>query len=106
MSVPNATARRRPDHARGGAPGRTLDIAVTQAVIESGQPMLTISLGMQILNVVCGGTLVQDLVETTVPHRSSPHDVVTVEGSRLRKVTGADTLYRVVLPPPVRGPPR
>jgi putative glutamine amidotransferase len=69
-----------------------LDIAVTTAVIESGQPMLTICRGMQILNVVCGGTLVQDLVETTVPHRSSPHDVATVEGSRLRKVTGADTL--------------
>lgn len=70
----------------------TLDIAVTEAVIESGQPMLTICRGMQILNVVCGGTLVQDLTETTVPHRKSPHDVATVEGSRLRKVTGAASL--------------
>lgn len=69
-----------------------LDIAVTRAVIESGQPMLTICRGMQVLNVVCGGTLVQDLTETTVPHRSSPHEVSTVEGSRLRKVTGAESL--------------
>lgn len=70
----------------------TFDIAVTEAVIESGQPMLTICRGMQVLNVVCGGTLVQDLVETTVPHRKSPHDVRTVEGSRLRKVTGVESL--------------
>lgn len=69
-----------------------LDIAVTRAVMVAGLPMLAICRGLQTLNVVCGGTLDQDLTETTVAHRSSPHEVMVTPGSRLGLITGASTV--------------
>ena len=70
----------------------SFDIAVTQAYLASGQPALAICRGLQVLNVVCGGDLVQDLVETTVPHRSAPHQVSVTAGTRLREVVGQDAI--------------
>ena len=67
-----------------------LDLAVTRAVLDSDQPMLSICRGMQVLNVACGGTLVQDLSETTVAHRDAVHEVAITAGSRIHQVVGSD----------------
>src|SRR3954447_23991299 len=61
----------------------TLDIAVTLSVLASRQPMLSICRGMQVLNVACGGTLAQDLSETSVAHRNAIHEVAITPGSRM-----------------------
>lgn len=68
----------------------TLDVAVTRTVLRSGQPMLAICRGMQVLNVVCGGNLVQHLTETTVRHHNATHDVLVTRGSRLHDVVGTE----------------
>lgn len=64
------------------------DIAVTRAVLDTGLPMLAICRGMQVLNVVLGGTLVQHLPPSGVQHRGSVHDAEVVEGSRLHAIVG------------------
>ncbi len=68
----------------------TFDIAVTRAVLNSDQPMLSICRGMQVLNVVCGGTLVQDLIETTVTHSNAIHEVTITRGSRMHGIVGTE----------------
>ena len=73
-------------------PAGRLDIAVTEAVIESGQPMLTIWPGdadpqRRVRRHPRPGPRRDDRAAP-----QPPHDVATVEGSRPRKVTGADTL--------------
>lgn len=69
-----------------------LDLAVTRSYLASGIPTLAICRGLQVLNVVCGGTLDQHLTETTVPHGNAAHAVDVVAGSRLAKVVDADSI--------------
>ncbi|GAA2147973.1 putative glutamine amidotransferase [Humibacillus xanthopallidus] len=69
-----------------------LDIAVTRSYLASGIPTLAICRGLQVLNVVCGGTLEQHLTETTVPHGNAVHLVDVVAGSRLAKIVDADSI--------------
>ncbi len=69
-----------------------LDLAVAQVILNSGLPTLAICRGMQILNVVLGGTLQQHLAETTVQHFNAVHDVSVAPGSRLHEVVGADVV--------------
>lgn len=69
-----------------------LDLAVARAVVTGSIPTLAICRGMQVLNAALGGTLHQHLVETTVGHRSSVHDVRVERGSRLYAVVGRDTV--------------
>lgn len=69
-----------------------LDLAATRSYLASGIPTLAICRGLQVLNVVCGGTLDQHLTETTVPHGNAVHAVDVVAGSRLAKVVDSDSI--------------
>ncbi|WP_067812775.1 gamma-glutamyl-gamma-aminobutyrate hydrolase family protein [Actinomadura kijaniata] len=68
------------------------DLAVVRAVLARGMPMLAICRGMQVLNVACGGTLVQHLPDTGVTHLGAFHEVTLDPGSRTARVLGADTV--------------
>lgn len=68
------------------------DLALTRAVLELDLPALAICRGMQILNVASGGTLVQHVEESTVPHHDGIHRVAVTVGSRLHAITGAETV--------------
>ena len=80
-----------------------LDLGVLAAALERGIPVLGVCRGLQVLNVALGGTLVEDLPETTTDHRPGDgggdggiswawHDVTLSSGSRLRAATGTDVV--------------
>jgi len=70
---------------------------------QQGKPVLGVCRGLQLINVCCGGTLVQDLgVEGDLTHQNLPgdvargirqvdkeHDVKVVEGSLLYEISGS-----------------
>ena len=64
------------------------DVAVSQAAVEAGVPVLAICRGMQVLNIVLGGTIHQHYEETTVAHANNPHDVDVVPGRLLERLMG------------------
>ena len=74
-----------------------LDIAVARGTIDAGLPLLGICRGHQLLNVVYGGTLTQDMAQGTVAHRNKPpgggrwawHEVAITPGSRVARLYGA-----------------
>lgn len=67
-----------------------LDVAVLQYALDHGRPLLAICRGMQLLNVVLGGSLHVDVAESSVVHRLPAsrefafvaHDVRLEPGSR------------------------
>ncbi|MFO0982301.1 MAG: gamma-glutamyl-gamma-aminobutyrate hydrolase family protein [Planctomycetota bacterium] len=73
------------------------DLELARLVLERGIPALGICGGSQLLNLVRGGSLIQDLpaeVGTSVEHRSDRgwdtwHEVRVARGSALEKITGA-----------------
>ena len=73
------------------------DLALAKSAREHGIPTLGICLGMQVMNVAGGGTLVQDIdshIETEIRHASRPesrarHDVMVEQGTRLAKILPA-----------------
>ncbi len=65
------------------------DVTLARAAAAAGLPVLAICRGMQVLNVVLGGTIHQHVDETTVPHADNPHDVDVVPGTLLEEVMGA-----------------
>lgn len=73
------------------------DFSLAKAARESGIPTLGICLGLQMLNVAAGGTLLQDIAsqhETEIEHASVPedrarHDVHIEDGTRLAQIAGA-----------------
>jgi putative glutamine amidotransferase len=75
-----------------------LDIAVARRALDAGMPVLGICRGHQLLNVLYGGTLVQDMTPGTVPHRQIPaaanrpwvwHEVTITPGSKVAKMYAA-----------------
>ncbi|MBU8814417.1 gamma-glutamyl-gamma-aminobutyrate hydrolase family protein [Mycolicibacterium goodii] len=68
------------------------DLGVIRAVLDLDLPTLAICRGLQVLNVVLGGTLVQHITETTTPHHNAVHPVSVVSGSRLHSIVGTDTI--------------
>jgi len=75
----------------------SFEIALTHAAIESEVPVLGICRGMQLINVACGGTLVQhvpDLVGHEEHRRvvgsfdGADHDVVLTDGSLAARAAG------------------
>ena len=75
-----------------------LDFAAARYALEAGLPIFGICRGMQLINVLYGGTLIQDLPPSDVNHRHrrstdpaaafSRHSVDVVPGSRLAAVLG------------------
>lgn len=83
----------------------TSDYNIIKVAVEKDIPMLAICRGEQMLNVVCGGGLIQDLpTHLNTPdskvHRNAPdwarHDIqVTDRESWLYEIVGGDTLKNV-----------
>jgi putative glutamine amidotransferase len=72
-----------------------VELSLMRRALDRDLPLLAICRGFQVLNVARGGTLVQHLADRIdqLPHRADDshygvHDVVTVEGSRLRSIVG------------------
>jgi len=70
------------------------DLALARAARERGIPTLGICLGMQVMNVAAGGTLIQDIAsqhDTTIEHASKPenrrrHAVIVEKGTHLAAI--------------------
>ena len=87
-----------------------LDLAVARQSIDAGLPVLGICRGHQLLNVLYGGTLIQDMKPGTVVHRQPApehgagpwawHEVEVQSGSKVAALTGARPA-----PSPSRSPP-
>ena len=73
------------------------DLALAEAARKLDVPMLGICLGLQMMNVAAGGTLIQDIDsehETEIRHASDPedrgrHDVIIEKGTHLARVLPA-----------------
>ena len=63
-----------------------LDMAVAAAALELDLPMLALCRGMQVLNIVLGGSLVQDIGNDE--HWMREHSVKLVEGSIVADLVG------------------
>jgi putative glutamine amidotransferase len=70
------------------------DVALARAAREQGVPTLGICLGLQVMNVAAGGSLIQDIaseIETNIDHVSEPsdrhrHEVLIEDGTNLSKI--------------------
>ena len=74
-------------------------IALVRRAVVRGTPLLGICRGLQVINVALGGTLIQDLGDSTI-HKNAgapveqlmhAHDVELVEGSRVARWLGSTT---------------
>jgi putative glutamine amidotransferase len=72
------------------------EFAITKLALKHNKPILGICGGEQLINVACGGSLIQDIpaeiknaLNHEVKNREAPaHEVSVVEGSLLHKITG------------------
>jgi len=73
------------------------DVTLARLARERGIPTLGICLGVQVMNVAAGGSLIQDIataVDTDIDHASEPsdrhrHDVLVEKGTHLAGILGA-----------------
>jgi putative glutamine amidotransferase len=76
------------------------DVALARVARERGLPTLGICLGLQVMNVAAGGSLIQDIasaIETNIDHVSEPsdrhrHEVLIEDGTKLAKIVGEHEL--------------
>ena len=97
-SVPSTIVVSKPVLAKGFAPLRDrFELALTRRAIQRDMPVLGICRGMQLLNVACGGTLVQHVPDLVghEEHRRTPgsfdgsaHDVRLDPGSLAANAAG------------------
>lgn len=67
------------------------DLSVAQYALDNGVPLMSVCRGTQVVNVLLGGTLVQDMdshSEALNHHRHHVHRIETDPGSRLGDVLG------------------
>ena len=82
-----------------------VELMLARWAMEEGKPTLGVCRGMQVINVAAGGTLIQDLAAECPgadKHDYFPnagfardylaHEVRVVEGTRLRRILGAETV--------------
>lgn len=78
-----------------------LDLTVIRAALERDLPLLAICRGCQILNVACGGDLVQDIpsqVKDAINHNPdapkwhATHDIAVTDDSKLAKLLGTTSI--------------
>lgn len=74
------------------------EIALTRLALDEGRPLLAICRGAQVMNVACGGSLLQH-IEEREPHHgpvgsdaSGWHDVTVTPDSLLARIAGAGPL--------------
>lgn len=77
-------------------PRDRMDLLAARAVLAEGIPVLGVCLGLQLLNIAAGGTLVQD-IPSQVPGAGkhdggARHRVLVEEGTRLAGLVGAGDL--------------
>ena len=68
----------------------TFDLEAARAALESGLPLLAVCRGLQVVNVVLGGTLEQDMGGAESDHRHRVHPVTVERGSTLHLAVGAE----------------
>ena len=76
------------------------DLTLAKAALARGMPVLGICMGVQLINVAGGGTLVQDIPtlrpdadDHCVPERGSEaHEIRIMPDSRLARIVGVETL--------------
>lgn len=64
------------------------DVTIAQAALDAGLPILAICRGMQVLNVIMGGTIFQHMEETTVQHKGVRHPIDIAAGTTLETIMG------------------
>ncbi|MDX6628077.1 MAG: putative glutamine amidotransferase, partial [Gaiellales bacterium] len=91
-------ARPDPETAEPSAERDRFELALATAALDRDMPLLGVCRGMQMLNVACGGTLIQHLEgELRARHRHTPgvfsdHDVTLEPGSLASRAAGAERL--------------
>lgn len=71
------------------------ELALYEAVKDSGKPILGVCRGIQVLNVACGGTLHQHIEghrQTPIPATERPQHVTVTPGTRLHALVGVDEM--------------
>ena len=71
------------------------DLLLMRAALASGKPVMAICRGEQLMNVVLGGSLVQDIptqVDTMINHSGTRHRIGVEKGSVLYALFGQDSL--------------
>ena len=82
-----------------------VELLLTKWALEDGKPVLGVCRGLQVINVACGGSLVQDLgqdAERYIKHDYFPsqefprdymaHPAKVTPGSQLEQIYGSDTI--------------
>lgn len=64
------------------------DVTIARAALDAGLPILAICRGMQVLNVIMGGTIFAHVEETTVEHKGVRHPIDVLPGTGLKTIMG------------------